>query len=77
MYRRVRQIPNPNFEWRFSKDSEQAAEFFFDSTDALFYTANRWGGPECSLQATLAKQELGILRDPALYFLRSPKKASK
>jgi hypothetical protein len=68
MYRRVRQIPNPHFGRRFSRDSDEAAEFFFDRTDALFYTANRWGGPECSLQATLAKQQLGILRDPRFVF---------
>ena len=61
----VRRIPNPKFEYRFSDNSDLAAEFFFDRTDALIYAAKRWGGRECSLQAMLASRELGYLRDPA------------
>lgn len=61
---RVRRLPNPNFEYRFSCHSDVAAEFFFDRTDALIYAAKRWGGRECSLQAMLASRELGYLRDP-------------
>lgn len=65
MTRQVRRIPNPKFEYRFSDNSDLAAEFFFDPTDALIYAAKRWGGRECSLQAMLASRELGYLRDPA------------
>jgi hypothetical protein len=65
MTRQVRRTPNPKFEYRFSGNSDLAAEFFFDPTDALIYAAKRWGGRECSLQAMLASRELGYLRDPA------------
>jgi hypothetical protein len=65
MTRQVRRIPNPTFEYRFSGNSDLAAEYFFDPTDALIYAAKRWGGRECSLQAMLASRELGYLRDPA------------
>ncbi len=64
----VRRVPNPDFENRFSDDPRKAAEFFFDRADALLYSAKRWGGPECSLQATFADRELGRLRDPRFVF---------
>lgn len=60
----IRRIPNPSFLSRFAKEPELAAEFLYDRTDALIYAAKRWGGPECFLQATLAGNELGMLRDP-------------
>ncbi|MFL6283680.1 MAG: HEAT repeat domain-containing protein [Pyrinomonadaceae bacterium] len=63
MYPRIRRVPNPEFESRFSEDHRKAAEFFYDRTDALLYMAKQWGGPECSLQAVLAANELGRLRD--------------
>jgi hypothetical protein len=65
---RVRRIPNPEFEYRFSADSRVASEFFYDRTDALLYAAKQWGGPECCLQAMLASRELGILRDARFIF---------
>lgn len=68
MHDRVRRVPNLEFESRFSNDPGKAAEFFFDRTDALLYTANQWGGPECKLQAMLASHELGHLRDPRFVF---------
>jgi len=68
MHDRVRRVPNPNFESRFSDDPNKASEFFFDRTDALLYTAKQWGGPECNLQAMLASHELGRLRDPRFIF---------
>jgi hypothetical protein len=46
----------------------------YDRTDSLIWLARRWGGPETTFQATLARAELGRLRDPqfALAGLRSP-----
>jgi hypothetical protein len=63
MHRRIRRVPNPEFESRFSGDSRKATEFFYDRTDTLLYVAKQWGGPECSLHAILAANELGRLRD--------------
>jgi hypothetical protein len=60
----IRRIPNPKFKSRFSKDPFMAAEFLYDRTDALLYTAKKWGGHECCFQAMLASNELGHLRDP-------------
>jgi hypothetical protein len=60
----VRRIPNPEYVNRFSKDQRLASEYLFDRTDALIYIAKEWGGYECCLQATLAANELGWLRDP-------------
>ena len=64
MFGSIRRIQNPKFENRFSKDPHVAAEFLYDRTDALLYTARQWGGRECSFQAMLAGNELGRLRDP-------------
>jgi hypothetical protein len=58
MHRRIRRVPNPEFESRFSGDSRMATEFFYDRTDTLLYVAKQWGGPECSLHAILAANEL-------------------
>jgi hypothetical protein len=63
MHEQVRRVPNPEFDSRFSDDQRKAAEFLFDRTDALLYTARQWGGTECCLQAMLASRELGRLRD--------------
>lgn len=68
MHDSVRRVPNLEFDSRFVDDPVKAAEFLFDRTDALIYAATRWGGTECFLQATLAKQELGHLRDPRFVF---------
>lgn len=68
MHDRVRRLPNPEHESRFSGDPLKAAEFLFDRTEALIYAANHWGGPECLLQAALASQEMGRLRDPRFVF---------
>jgi hypothetical protein len=68
MHDRVRRLPNPEHESRFSGDPLKAAEFLFDRTDALIYAANHWGGPECLLQATLASREMGRLRDASFVF---------
>ena len=67
-YNSIRRIPNPTFVSRFAKEPRVAAEFFYDRTDALIYAAKQWGGPECSLQAMLASNELGFLRDPRFVF---------
>jgi hypothetical protein len=70
----IRRIPNPAFVSRFAKEPSVAAEFLYDRTDALIYAAKQWGGPECSLQAMLASNELGRLRDSRFVF---PALASK
>ncbi len=70
----IRRVPNPAFDNRFSKNQRLASEYLFDRTDALIYIAKEWGGYECCLQATLAANELGWLRDPRYIFpaLESP-----
>lgn len=64
----IRRILNPEFLNRFSKNQRLASEYLFDRTDALIYIAKEWGGYECCLQATLAANELGRLRDPRFVF---------
>ncbi|HEX8000858.1 MAG TPA: hypothetical protein VF528_20925 [Pyrinomonadaceae bacterium] len=64
----IRRVPNPDFLNRFGDDPFTAAEFLYDRTDALIYSAKKWGGNECSLQAMLAENELGWLRDPRFVF---------
>ncbi len=65
---KIRRFPNPEFESRFSAKHHTAAEYLYDRTDALFFAAMRWGGRECSLQAMIARQELGWLRDVRFVF---------
>jgi hypothetical protein len=60
----IRRVNNRTYVNRFSKDQHVASEYLFDRADALIYIAKEWGGYECSLQATLAGNELGLLRDP-------------
>lgn len=60
----IRRVPNPEYSDRFSADQRAASEYLFDRADALIYAAKEWGGYECCLQATLAGNELGRLRDP-------------
>ncbi len=64
----IRRILNPGYTNRFSKDQRLASEYLFDRTDALIYIAKEWGGYECCLQATLAANELGTLRDTRFVF---------
>lgn len=64
----IRRFPNPLYESRFAKDTRVATEFLHDRTDALLHIAKQWGGPECALQATLAANELGLLRDHRFIF---------
>lgn len=59
----IRRVRNPRYANRFSTDSRIASEYLFDRTDALIYAAKEWSGHECGLQATLAGNELGRLRD--------------
>lgn len=60
----VRRIPNPDFKIVNSKDSRLAVKYLYDKTDALMYIAREYGGEESRLQAMLATNELGLLRDP-------------
>lgn len=64
----IRRVPNPEFVNRFSDNQRKASEYLYDRTDALIYIAKEWGGYECCLQATLAGNELGLLRDPRFIF---------
>lgn len=64
----IRRVPNPEFVNRFSDNQRKASEYLYDRTDALIYIAKEWGGYECCLQATLASNELGLLRDPRFIF---------
>ncbi len=64
----IRRVSNPHFESRFDEDQHSAAEFLYDRTDALIYSAKQWGGYECCMQAMLAGSELGWLRDPRFIF---------
>lgn len=68
VFRCIRRIPNPNFRYRFDQKPDEAAEYFFDKTDALLYAAQKWGGYECCFQAALAKSNLGLLRDERFVF---------
>lgn len=63
LVRRIRRIPNPQFSRRFNQDASTAAEFLFDRFDTLTYAANQWGGTESRVHASIAKAELGMLRD--------------
>lgn len=60
---RIRRVPNPNFENRRSGEHETATEYLFERTDALITAALQWGEVEAQLQATVACEELGRLRD--------------
>jgi len=60
----IRRIPNPELNRTNLHEPRSAAEYFYDETDALIYTAKEWGGVESRYQASLASNELGILRDP-------------
>jgi hypothetical protein len=60
----IRRVANREYVNRFNKAQRLASKYLFDRTDALIYIAKEWGGYECCLQATLAANELGWLRDP-------------
>lgn len=62
--RKVRRIPNPDFTSRRSGEHRTASEYLFEQTDALLVAALSWGNTEARVQATVAKNELGRLRDP-------------
>ncbi len=59
----IRRIKNPDFTITTEKIPRLAAKYLYDKTDALIYIAKEWGGNESRLQATLAANELGLLRD--------------
>jgi hypothetical protein len=63
VFSRVRRVPNVNFRSRFSRSHDEAAEYFFDRTDAVLFAAQKWGGYECCFQAAFASSNLGHLRD--------------
>lgn len=59
----IRKFPNPSFTVVSDKNPELAAQYLYDPVDAKFHIAKKWGGMECCLQATMASNELGLLRD--------------
>lgn len=61
----IKRFPNPNFKRNSSKEPQFAAEYLYDETDAMIYIAKEWGGVECRYHATVASNELGMLRDPS------------
>jgi HEAT repeat protein len=63
LHRRIRRVRNQNHRTRFDSEPSAAAEFLFDRADALLCAALQWGGPECRMQANVAKAQLGLLRD--------------
>jgi hypothetical protein len=68
VFRSIRRVPNPSFRSRFKQMPDEAAEYFFDRTDALLYAAQKWGGYECCFQSALAALNLGLLRDARFVF---------
>lgn len=54
---------NPHFTVNTDKNPRCAAQFLYDVADAKIRIAKKWGGTECALQATMAANELGLLRD--------------
>jgi hypothetical protein len=60
----IRRIPNPNFQRTNLKDSLLATEYFYDEVDALMYVGKKWGGVESRHHASIAYNEIGLLRDP-------------
>jgi hypothetical protein len=60
----VDRFPNPNFKNRFSKNPRQAAEYLYDRTNLLIHAAVKWGNRFSQLQALIARQELGAIRNP-------------
>ena len=59
----VRRIKNPLPKPVRCDGTRETVLYLFDRADAYIYIAHRWGGSEAGLQATLAKNNLGLLRD--------------
>lgn len=66
--KKIRRFLNPEFERRFLKEPHKASEYLFDRADALLFAATHWGGPECLMQAMIARSEIGYLRDPRFVY---------
>lgn len=59
----IKCFPTPNFKRTNSKEPQFAAEYLYDESDGLIYKAKEWGGVEYRYHATIASNELGMLRD--------------
>jgi hypothetical protein len=59
----LRRVPNPDFRSNHDPDPRRSVRFLFDMTDALLHAARHWGGREARLQASVASETLGPLRD--------------
>lgn len=59
----IRRFRNPFYKPSFCDGTLETVQYLFDRTDAFMYAARKWGGRECCLQAVLAGNNLGLLRD--------------
>lgn len=59
----VRRFKNPFLKPVRCDGSLETMLYLFDRTDAFMYIARKWGGSEAGLQANLARNNLGFLRD--------------
>lgn len=59
----IRRFKNPYHKPSRCDGSLETVLYLFDRTDAFIYAARTWGGRECCLQAMLAGNNLGLLRD--------------
>ncbi len=59
----IRRFKNPNYKPSFCDGSLETAQYLFDKTDAFTYAGQKWGEPECFMQAAMVRDNLGLLRD--------------
>lgn len=59
----IRKIKNPNYKSSFCDGSLETAQYLFDKIDAFTYAGQKWGEHECFMQAVMARDNLGLLRD--------------
>lgn len=59
----IRKIKNPKYKPSFCDGSVETSQYLFDKTDAFTYAGQKWGENECSMQAIMTRNNLGLLRD--------------
>ena len=59
----IRRFKNPNYKPSFCDGSLETAQYLFDKTDTFTYAGQKWGESECFMQATMVRDNLGLLRD--------------
>jgi hypothetical protein len=60
----VRLLPNPAFVAYGHGNEAVRTKLLPDRVEVLLYAATEWGGPQARLHGTVARAELGRLRDP-------------